>query len=113
MSLIEAMDSVYVSHMSIIRLHEEFSRTHDDMVKNLLDYLRNNEKVKIWSGGFKAQLEVRNVIDRYFELASTIALSIEKECLVVFGDPEVDMEIVNHFGNRLVRVDDFVELMRE
>lgn len=73
--------------------------------------VRTAHYIKIWSGGFKAQLEVRNVVKQYLEPSSTVALAIEKSCLIVYGEPEVDMALVNHFGNRIIRENDFVEVI--
>lgn len=110
LDVLNGFDSVYVTHMTIIRLFEEYSRTNNPQVRQLLDSLKNNDKVMLYSAGFKAQLEVRNVT-RYFEPHSTVAVGVEKDCMVVYGEPVVDDELVEHFGNRIIRVSQLKELV--
>ena len=107
---LEKLDCVYVSHMSIIRLLEELSRTNNPRIRILLKYLKLCTKIKIYSAGFKAQMEVRNVA-RYFEPESTVAIAVEKNCLMIYGEPVVDEQLVEHFGNRIIRVNQVEELM--
>ena len=64
----------------------------------------------IYSAGFKAQLEVRNVT-RYFEPASTVAVGVEKDCMVIYGEPVVDNELVKRFGNKIIRVNEMESLI--
>lgn len=110
--ILDELDHVYVSHMSIIRLHEEFSNTNNQKIHKLQEILKKNQKVQIWSGGFRSQLEVRNVA-RYFEAASAVAIGIEKDCIVVLGEPLVEERLKNHFGSRIVRVNELRSLLSE
>ena len=55
-------------------------------------------------------MEVRNVA-RYFEPESTVAIAVEKNCLMIYGEPVVDEHLVEHFGNRIIRVNQVEELM--
>lgn len=107
---LEGLDSVYVSHMSIIRLLEELSRTDNPKIRILLDYLKVCNKIDICSAGFKAQLEVRNVAP-YSESASAVAVAVEKDCLMVYGEPDVDEQLVEHFGKRIIRVNEMRKLL--
>lgn len=109
---LESFECIYVSHMSIIRLFEELSRTNNIKIRILLNYLKSCSKVHIYSAGFKSQLEVRNVA-QYFESASTIAVAFEKDCLAVYGEPVVDEELVSHFENRIIRSNELVKLIEE
>ena len=109
--LLDELDQVYVSHMSIIQLHEELSRTCNQKIREVLDYLKTSGKIRIWSPGFRSQIEVRNVA-KYFEPTSTVALGVEKNCLVVLGAPMVDQNLIDHYGNRIVRVNEFETLIR-
>ena len=106
LDILGELDNVFVSHQSIIRLHEELSRTNNQKIRELQKFLRDCDRVKIWSAGFETQIEVRNVAE-YTEAASCIAGGIEKDCLVVLGEPEVNADLREHFGNRIVRVNDF------
>ena len=107
---LENFDCIYVSHMSIIRLFEELSRTNNIKIRVLLNYLKSCSKVHIYSAGFKSQLEVRNVA-QYFEPASTIAVALEKDCLFVYGEPAVDSKLIEHFENRIIRSNELVRLI--
>ena len=107
---LEELDCVYVSHITIIRLLEELSRTNNPKIRILLNYLKICKKIGIYSAGFKAQLEVRNAA-RYFEPASTVAVAVEKDCLMVYGEPVVDEQLVEHFGNRIIRVNEIGNLI--
>ena len=50
---------------------------------------------------------------QYHEFASTVAVAIEKDCVAVYGDPIVDDSIIEHFRNRIVRVNDLESLLAE
>lgn len=104
-------DSVFVSHTTIIRLLEELSRTNNTDIRKLLDYLKNNQKVRIHSAGFKAQLEVRNVAN-YFESASAVAVCVEQDCLAILGEPSLDKNLIDHFGGRIIRVSELDKVIQ-
>ena len=106
---LEKFDDVYVSHMAIIRLFEELSRTNNVRIRILLNYLKRCSKIHIYSAGFKAQLEVRNVA-RYFEAAAAVAVAVEKDCFVVYGEPVADNDLIDHFGKRIIRVNEMNRL---
>lgn len=112
LDVLDEFECVYVSHMSVIRLLEELSRTDNVRIRILLDYLKICNKVKIYSAGFKAQIVVRNVT-RYFEPESTVAVAVEKDCLMLYGEPIVDKELIEHFGNRIVRINDINKLIEK
>ena len=107
---LSTMDCVYVSHLSIIRLMEELSRTNNDKLRAMLDYLKTCITVNIYSAGFEAQLDVRNVAI-YSEPASTVAIAVEQDCVAVYGEPIVDDKLVAHFSNRIIRVNQLKELI--
>lgn len=109
---LQHLDSVYVSHMSVIRLLEELSRTNNTKIRIILSYLKAADNIQIYSAGFKAQLEVRNVAP-YFEPASTVAVAVEKDCTVIYGEPIVDNPLIEHFGSRIVRVNELDNLLEE
>lgn len=106
----EGFDHIFVSHMSIMRLLEELSRTDNSKIRILLNYLKVSEKVLIYSAGFKAQIDVRNATE-YFEPASAVAVALEKDCTMIYGEPVVDNELVSHFGNRIIRINEFCALL--
>ena len=112
LDVLDEFECVYVSHVSVIRLLEELSRTNNVRIRILLDYLKICNKVKIYSAGFKAQIVVRNVV-QYFEPESAVAVAVEKDCLMLYGEPIVDKELIEHFGNRIVRINDINELIEK
>lgn len=59
---------------------------------------------------FKPQLEVRNVTD-YVEPAAAVALGVEQDCLVIIGDPVVDRTLIDHFGSKIIRINQLQELL--
>lgn len=85
------------------RQGEKLSTEKNEIVKR---------RIHIYTAGFKSQLEVRNVA-QYHEFASTVAVAIEKDCVAVYGDPIVDDSIIEHFRNRIVRVNDLESLLAE
>ena len=107
---LEELDCVYVSHKSIIRFLEELSIMNNIRIRILLDYIELSTKIKIYSANFKAQLEVRNLV-QYFEPASAMAIAVEKDCLMVYGEPTVDEQLVGYFGDRIIRVNEFEKLL--
>ena len=70
------------------------------------------QQSKDYSAGFKAQIVVRNVT-QYFEPESTVAVAVEKDCLMLYGEPIVDKELIEHFGNRIVRINDINKLIEK
>lgn len=112
LDILQSLDCVYVSHVTIIRLFEELSRTNNMKIRRLLDFLDKCDKICIYSAGFKAQLQVRNVV-KYFEPASTVAIGVEKECIVIYGEPIVDKDLIGHFINRIIRINEIESLIRE
>ena len=68
------------------------------------------DKIHIYSAGFRTQLRVRTTA-RYDELAAAVAVAEEKDCLMVCGDPAIDMSLINHFGYRIIRLDLFQKLI--
>ncbi len=110
MEMLQAFDHVYVSHMTIIRLLEELSRTNSPIIRRLLDFLKKCETVHILSAGFKAQLDVRNVA-KYFEPASCVAIGVEKDCMVVLGEPEIEQTLIEHFESKIIRINKLQNLL--
>ena len=108
--LIERFDNVYVSHISIIELHKELSRTNNHKIRELQKLLKNSSNIHIWSAGFKAQIEVRNVA-AYCEPAATLALGVEKNCLAVLGAPTMNKSWIDHFSNKIIRVNELEMLV--
>lgn len=108
---LEQFDSVNVTHLSIIRLLDELSRTGNQRIRTILNYLKASEKMHIYSAGFKAQLEVRNVTD-YFEPESTAAVAVEKDCIFVYGDPVVNEKLIERFGKQIIRISDLDKVIK-
>ena len=107
---LSSLDSVYISHMTVIHLIHQLSLTNNLRIRILLDYLKMCDKIHIYSAGFRTQLRVRTTA-RYDELAAAVAVAEEKDCLMVCGDPAIDMSLINHFGYRIIRLDLFQKLI--
>lgn len=112
LDILKTLDYVFVSHITITRLLDELSKTNSGKIRWLLDFIKECNKFHIYSASFKAQLEVRNVTG-YSEPASTVAIGVEKECIVIYGEPVVDNKLVEHFGNRIIRVNEIESLIRQ
>lgn len=108
--LLEKCERVYITHFSIIRLLEELSRTDNQSIRNLLDYVNEKSMFSLLSPSFKAQIDVRNKLD-YVEPASTVALGVEQECLIVLGDPELEHGVQDYYGSMIIRVTDVEQLL--
>lgn len=101
---------VFISHISIIRLLEELSKTNNHKIRVLTAFLKTCNNVHIHSAGFQSQLEVRNVA-RYIEPAAAVAVGVEQDCLAVIGDPIVDQELIDHFGSKIIRSNQIQQLL--
>ena len=105
-------DHVYISHSTITRLLDELSRTDNQKIRELLDYVKGHDVFTMYSASFKSQMEVRNVVV-YSEPTSAVAVSIEKKCIAILGDPDLDRGTVEKFGSRIVRVTEIGKLFEE
>lgn len=106
------LDKVFVSHPSVIRMLDDLSETGDRGIRFLLDFVRDSQNIEIASAKFETQLAVRDVT-LYTEPASVVALAVEKDCLAVVGDPKLRNDLVEHFGRRMVGLDEFIGLLDE
>lgn len=102
-------DRIFISHTTVIRLLDELSRTNNQRIRDLLDYIKGHEVFSFFSAGFKVQMEVRNTIP-YSETAATVATGIEKQCLVILGEPCLEKELIDRYGNVIIRANEIGEL---
>ena len=105
-------DHVYISHSTITRLLDELSRTDNQKIRELLDYVKAHDVFTMYSASFKSQMEVRNAVV-YSEPTSAVAVSIEKKCIAILGDPDLDRGTVEIFGSRIVRVTEIGKLFEK
>ncbi len=105
-------DHVYISHSTITRLLDELSRTDNQKIRELLDYVKAHDVFTMYLASFKSQMEVRNAVV-YSEPTSAAAVSIEKKCIAILGDPDLDRGMVEIFGSRIVRVTEIGKLFEE
>ena len=70
------------------------------------------DNVQLLSAGFKAQITVRNAT-LYTEMAGAVAVGIERGCLTILGQPDLDRALVEKFGNSIVRYTDMEKLFDE
>lgn len=74
-----------------------------------MNYIQTNHSFKIVSAGFQAQIEIRKSAG-YSETAAAIAVGMEKKCLIVLGNPELECGLTDRFKNYIVRADEMTEL---
>lgn len=110
LNFLEELETVYVSHATVLRLLDELSKTNNNKIRIILGYLKASDKVKINSAKFKAQLEVRNIAE-YTEPSSAVAVAVEKNCLMIYGEPEVDGKLIEYYGNRIIRINELDKLI--
>ena len=103
------LDTVYVTHYTTTRLLDEISRTNNNKLRELLDFIKNLDNVQLFSAGFKTQITVRNVT-LYTEMAGAVAAGIEEDCLTILGEPDMDKALVEKFSNRIIRFTDMDKL---
>ncbi len=111
LDVLHTLDCIYVTHASVIRLLDELSVTNNIIIRAVLNYLVECDKICICSASFKPQLEVRNVT-QYHESGSTVAIALEKDCVAIYGEPVVDKQLLEHFGNRIIRTNEMEHLIK-
>lgn len=102
-------DCVYVSHFTVIRLLEELSRVNSLVLRHIIDFIETDSVCQIVSPGFRAQIEVRKNAN-YNETATAVALGIEKDCVVVLGDLDLEDGLVDKYSQRIIRTDEMDKL---
>lgn len=108
---IKECDRVYVSHLTIARLLEELSRTNNSKIRHVLDSIENNREMFVLeSADFTTQIEIRNAV-KYTEIAAAVAIGVQKDCLVILGEPSLDSHIIDRYKQRIVRVNEMHRLM--
>ena len=105
-------DTVYITHYTTTRLLDEISRTDNGKIRELLKSIKTMDNVQLLSAGFKAQITVRNAT-LYTEMAGAVAVGIERGCLTILGQPDLDRALVEKFGNSIVRYTDMEKLFDE
>lgn len=105
LELLEYFDTIYVTHMSVCRMLQEICHYENPLLETILAYLEVMEHIKLLSPDFEHQLEVRNLVE-YTEPGSTIAMALEAGCPAVIGDPEFPEELIDQFGERVLRPSD-------
>ena len=106
---LKKLDSVYVTHPSVINLLKEFSSSQNGMVKNVLDFLEAGGNVRIQSPDFEHQIRVREKMV-YNEFASCLALAYQKDCIAVIGLPGLQEDWIEYFAAKMIRVSQIEEL---
>lgn len=109
LGILERFDRIYISHTSITRLLDELSQTNNEKLHALLGFIRGNDIFRLQSANFHTQLEVRNKVD-YDEPATAVAMSVEKDCIAILGEPEINSTLVDRFRDRVIRVSDIERL---
>ena len=102
-------DCVYITHLTVIRSLEDLSRVNSAALRQVLDFIQTDSVCKIISPGFGAQIAVRNHVS-YNETGAAIALGIEKDCLVMLGDPDLEHRLVDKFRQSIIRANEVDKL---
>lgn len=108
--LLNEKDTIYLTHLSVIRLLDELSLSNNLYIRQLINVITESDNIQLRSPGFRNQLPVRDVMP-YTEPSSTIALSREMDCAAIIGAPEIDDTFISHFKNEFARVSDLDKLM--
>lgn len=102
-------ENVYIPHSTIIRLLEELSKTDNQKIRDIMNFLETSQNVHLESAGFKTQIEVRNSVP-YTEMAAVIAIAKEKDCLVILGEPDLGLKFIDKFGKDIIRINEIENL---
>ena len=103
LDILERFDCVYVTHNTISRMLEEMCRYENLYFTSALAYFEGLDNLKIVSPDFEHQLQVREVISAYDEPSCTLALALEKQCIAVLGEPNLQKELIQTFKEIIVR----------
>jgi hypothetical protein len=72
-------------------------------IQSIIGMIRgNSDKITIVSAQFIYQISIRDLVPHYGETAAMIALGVEKECITVIGEPEIQNELSNKFKYRII-----------
>lgn len=98
-------EKVFIPHSTIIRLLEELSRTNNQKIRDIMNFLESSHNIYLESAGFKTQIEVRNLVS-YTEIAAVIAIAKEKDSMVIMGEPDLGLKFIDRFGRDIIRVNE-------
>lgn len=110
LDILKKFDRIYITHTSITRLLDELSQTNNEKLHDLLGYIRAESVFRLQSANFRTQLEVRDKVI-YDEAASAVAMGIEKDCITILGEPELNSGLVAKYKSRIIRVSDIEMLI--
>ena len=102
LAALEDADQVYLSHYTIDRLLFEISQNPNDAIHRALDFIASHDNICIRSADFTHQLKVRRRV-RYIEPASAVAVALEKNCIAVIGEPDIDDTLMDIFSSNILR----------
>ena len=108
---LESPDRVYVTHLTVIALLRELSRSGSHVVRNVLDYIETAKNIRIQSPDFEHQMNVRGKM-RYGEFAACMALAGQLRCPAVIGQPKLPEEWTNCFASCIIRPDEAGDLLK-
>lgn len=103
-AVIDSLDHIYIPHKTIIKLLNELAHSMDFTIRSIIGMISANcDKISIVSAQFIHQIPIRDLSPHYGETAAMIALGIEKECITVIGEPEIQKELSSRFKYRIIR----------
>ena len=110
LDVLDKCDTVYVSHLTIIRLLDELSKTNNEKIREILNYIRSKKTFTIRTAEFKTQMEIRNNVN-YVEATAAVATAIDQKCLAVLGERVLESQLIDQFRNIIIRPDEIQELI--
>lgn len=111
LDILKKLDMVFVPHMTVIQLLDDLAKTGSDKVREILDFIGSEPNIRLQSAGFKAQMPVRNAVERYSETAATVAVGKEQDALIVLGDPKLAPQLVERYRHLILRVNELENLL--
>ena len=111
LDILKKLDMVFVPHMTVIQLLDDLAKTGSDKVREILDFIGSEPNIRLQSAGFKAQMPVRNAVERYSETAAAVAVGKEQDALIVLGDPKLAPQLVERYRHLILRVNELENLL--
>ena len=113
-----AGDVFYVGGAEITVIHpgklaqdRAYGNMGSDKVREILDFIGSEPNIRLQSAGFKAQMPVRNAVERYSETAAAVAVGKEMDALIVLGDPKLAPQLVERYRHLILRVNELETLL--
>lgn len=111
LELLKKLDAVFVPHLTVMQLFDDLSKTGNDKIREILDFIGSEPSIRLQSAGFKAQMPVRNAVERYSESAAAVAVGKEQDALIILGDPKLAPQLIEKYRHTILRVNELETLL--